>query len=137
VDLRFSFDQPPIEQYWHLYMGTGWNDEYRLSPEAIARALANSWYSVSAYDGDQLVGYGRILTDGVMHAMIYDLIVAPDYQGRGIGSSILDRLVRKCSETGIYDVQLFCARGKTEFYEKHGFVSRPDDAPGMEFRPVQ
>ena len=85
------------------------------------------------------MGYGRILSDGVMHAMIYDRIVAPDYRGRGIGASILDRLVQECRDAGIYDVRLFCARGKREFYEKRGFVSRADDAPppGGEFRAVQ
>jgi hypothetical protein len=34
------------------------------------------------------------------------------------------------------DIQLFCAQGKGEFYRRHGFVSRPMDAPGMQFKPA-
>lgn len=135
MNLQFTSALPAIDSYWKLYEGTGWNEDYRLSPGAVAEALAGSWYAVSAYDGERLVGFGRVLTDGVMHSMIYDLIVAPDCQGQGIGSRILDMLVQKCRNTGIYDIQLFCARGKRAFYEKRGFASRPEDAPGMEYHP--
>ncbi len=69
--------------------------------------------------------------------MIYDLIVAPDYQRQGIGGEILDRLVKRCQEVHIREIQLFCARGKHEFYEQHGFEARPDDAPGMQYRRAE
>ena len=38
----------------------------------------------------------------------------------------------ECRRHGIVDVQLFCADGARPFYERLGFVTRPDDAPGME-----
>jgi GNAT superfamily N-acetyltransferase len=136
MNSRFTADLPPIEKYWKLYESTGWNEDYRLSPESVAEAIARSWYAVSAYDGDRLVGFGRVLTDGVMHSMIYDLIVAPDCQGQGIGTRILEMLVEKCRNAGIHDIQLFCARGKRAFYEKRGLVSRPEEAPGMEYHPA-
>lgn len=80
-----------------------------------------------------MVGFGRIVTDGVLHAMIYDMIVDPAFQGQGVGTKILCMLVRWCNEAHIRDIQLFCARGKRAFYEKNGFVSRSDDAPGMQY----
>ena len=46
---------------------------------------------------------------------------------------VLQELVEKCLELGIHDIQLFCAKGKAGFYEKHGFVVRRADAPGMEY----
>ena len=69
--------------------------------------------------------------------MIYDLIVRPDYQMRGIGGRILERLVDQCLRLGVRDIQLFCARGKRAFYEKRGFAARPDDAPGMQYQREQ
>ncbi len=89
---------------------------------------------VSAFDDDRLVGFGRVVTDHVMHAMIFDMIILPEYQGRGIGTMILNRLVERCLALGIRDIQLFCARGKIGFYEKNGFEARADDAPGMQLR---
>jgi GNAT superfamily N-acetyltransferase len=65
--------------------------------------------------------------------MIYELIVLPEYQGQGIGGKILEKLVRKCREDGVRDIQLFCVRGKRDFYEKRGFTVRFNDAPGMQY----
>jgi GNAT superfamily N-acetyltransferase len=125
---------PDKDEYFALFETTGWNASYRLTPEDLERANQNSWLVVSAYDGSKLVGFGRVLTDHVMHAMIFDMIVLPDYQGRGIGTMILNRMVERCLELGVGDIQLFCARGKMAFYEKNGFEPRPGDAPGMQFR---
>ncbi|HTP11421.1 MAG TPA: GNAT family N-acetyltransferase [Anaerolineae bacterium] len=133
MPLRYQTYPPTPDQYFALYETTGWNDEYHLTPHDLARALVNSWYTVSAYDGDRLVGFGRLVSDSI-HAMIYDLIVAPDHQRQGIGGEILDRLVKHCQAAHIQDIQLFCATGKREFYERHGFIVRPDDAPGMQYR---
>jgi len=88
---------------------------------------------LGAYDGEQLVGFGRLVSDGILHAMIYELIVLPQYQGQGIGGEILGMLVEKSREAGVRDIQLFSARGKRDFYEKRGFRARPDDAPGMQY----
>jgi ribosomal protein S18 acetylase RimI-like enzyme len=132
--LRFEPESPTAERYWGLFQTTGWNAEYHATPQELVTALAHSWYCLAVYDGESLVGVGRIVTDQVLHAMIYDLIVDPDYQHQGLGSQILDRLVARCREANIRDIQLFCARGKQAFYEKHGFVVRPTDAPGMQYR---
>jgi GNAT superfamily N-acetyltransferase len=133
--LTYSDKRPSTGQFWNLYLTTGWNDEYGLAPEDIEEALSASRFTVSAYDDGALVGFGRVVTDGVMHAMVYDLIVAPDRQGCGIGGAILSMLVARCRHAQIPDIQLFCARGKRGFYERRGFVARPEEAPGMEYRP--
>jgi GNAT superfamily N-acetyltransferase len=128
---------PPPEQFSQLFQTTGWNDEYQLSPAELGRSLESSWYAVAAYDGERLVGFGRMVSEGVMYAMIHDMIVAPGFQGQGLGTRILDMLVSRCLEANIRAIQLFSARGKREFYEQHGFVVRPADAPGMQYRREQ
>jgi predicted N-acetyltransferase YhbS len=70
---------------------------------------------------------------GIMHAMIYELIVAPSHQRIGIGTTILKALIQKCVVSGIRDILLFCAQGKSEFYQKRGFVVRAEDALDMEY----
>jgi ribosomal protein S18 acetylase RimI-like enzyme len=134
MPLRYQTYPPTPAQYFALFETTGWNAEAQLTPHNLAKALINSWHMVSAYDeGGHLIGFGRIVTDSI-HAMIYDLIVAPDHQRQGIGGEILDRLVKHCQEAHIRDIQLFCAKGNRAFYERHGFEARPDDAPGMQYR---
>jgi len=137
MNILFQTKPPPKELYHSLFETTSWNREYQATAEDLARAIANSQFVVAAYDNENLVGFGRVLTDGVLYAMIYELIVHPDYQGKGIGTQILQRLVQWCNELHIRDIQLFCARGKRSFYELNGFVARPEDAPGMQFRRPQ
>jgi GNAT superfamily N-acetyltransferase len=126
---------PDPESFFTLFETTGWNQGYGLDQDALFQALPASWAAVSAYDGDRLVGFGRVLSDGVLHALIVELIVLPAYQGQGIGGRLLQWLVDRCRAHGIRDIQLFCARGKVGFYERFGFVRRPDDAPGMGWKP--
>jgi GNAT superfamily N-acetyltransferase len=105
-----------------------------MDEKQLYEAITHSWYMVSAYHDDVLVGFGRIISDGVLHALIIDVIVLPEYQLNGIGRAIMNRLVDECRTSNIKDIQLFCAKGKTVFYEKLGFSRRPDDAPGMEVK---
>jgi len=133
MTIEYRNSLPSKEEFVALFDTTGWNMEYNLSPEELIRAISNSWFTVSAYDADTLVGFGRIVSDGVLHAMIYDLITDPSYQNHGIGTEILARLVAKATINGIRDIQLFCARGKRSFYENRHFKVRSDDAPGMEY----
>ena len=130
----FKETLPDIKEYWNLFQTTGWNQEYNFSIQDLANAIQNSWYSMSIYDSDKLIGFGRVIADGVHHALIVDLIIHPDYQNKGLGSRLLDMLVSKCKKNKIRDIQLFSAKDKYAFYEKFGFEKRPDNAPGMQLR---
>jgi len=125
---------PDKEELFKLFLTTGWNEKYKLESSDMYLAVKNSWYFFSAYDKEKMVGFGRVICDGVVHALILDLIVLPEYQKQGIGQEILDNLVKKCNDQNIRDIQLFSAKGYTAFYEKRGFIKRPDDGPGMEIK---
>ena len=134
LSVTFVAGPPPADAFVDLFESTGWNAEYRLTRAQIAAVLPRSWCVLSAWDGARLVGVGRVGADLPRHAMIYDMIVPADRRGEGIGGRILDLLVARCREAGVRDIQLLCARGRRRFYERHGFVARHDDGPGMEWR---
>lgn len=131
--ITYQTSAPNQADFYCLFETTGWNRDYHVTPDDLATAVANSQYMVAAYDGLKLIGFGRVVTDGVLHAMLYDMIVHPDYQGHGIGTTILAMQVKWCKEAHIRDIQLFCARGKSSFYGKAGFNPRPPNAPGMSY----
>lgn len=122
---------PDADAYMDLFETTGWNKVYKATAAELETALGRSWYCVAAYDSGSLVGFGRVLSDGVLYAMIYDVIVRPTHQHRGIGTAIVTRLVDKCVSEGLRAVQLFAAKNTAPFYHRHGFVERSPDAPGM------
>ena len=122
-----------INEYWDLFNTTGWNNEYKFTAADLKKAIGNSWYVLSAFDSDKLIGFGRVIADGVHHALIVDIIVHPQYQNKGVGTLLLEKLVKKCKEENIRDIQLFAAADKYGFYEKHGFERRPHNAPGMQY----
>jgi GNAT superfamily N-acetyltransferase len=133
MSVHFETELATMDGFYALFESAGWNAEYQLSCQQLAEAIRNSWYLVAAYEGERLVGIGRVVSDGVLHAMVYDLITDPEFQRQGIGSEILTRLIRECRNSGICDIQLFCAQGKRPFYERRGFRARAEDAPGMEY----
>ena len=71
----------------------------------LTKAIQNSWYSTSLYDSNKLIGFGRVIADGVHHALIVDLIIHPDYQNMGLGSRLLDRLICRCKENQIRGIK--------------------------------
>src|SRR5574341_679881 len=82
--------------------------------------LAHTDVAISAWDDDRLVGFGRVLTDYVYRASIWDVIVHPDYQGQDIGTGIVERILH---HPDLKQVELFwlCTRDKQAFYERLGF----------------
>ncbi len=132
MDIVLTASLPTQQEYFELFETTGWNGDYNLTSEELYNSIQNSSYCISAYDDDKLVGFGRMLSDGVAHAVLFDVIVLPEIQGNGIGKRITNKLLEVCKSNEIRDIQLFCAKGKIGFYEKFGFKKRPDDSPGME-----
>ncbi len=134
MNINYTTSLPDKDQYFKLFESTGWNKNYNLNQDQVFETLLNSWYTISAYQDNKLLGFGRIISDGIMHALILDMIILPGYQNKGIGSSIINKLKEKCFSNKIRDIQLFSAKEKAGFYLKHGFTVRPENAPGMEIK---
>ena len=90
----------------------------KREPEKFEIVFRNSSIKVFAFHGTKLVGAGRALSDGLWRAVIYDVAVLPDYQGKEIGSKIIRHLTRTAN---VDLVMLFAAPGKEIFYERFGF----------------
>ncbi|TYR81535.1 GNAT family N-acetyltransferase [Priestia megaterium] len=117
----FYTDEIPLpDKLFTLYDEVKWNDFLQLSKGQVHEAIVQSWYVVSAYDREQLIGTGRIISDGIINAYLCGVVVHPDYQCRGIGREIIHKLVHKSRESNLH-IQLFCTEDMVCFYEKLGF----------------
>ena len=140
--IRFSEDRLSVAEYLSLRESVGWK---KLTERQAELALENCIYCISAYDDtlDQpggsrkLIGMGRIVGDGAVICYIQDLIVLPEYHGRGVGSMLIKQLKRYVESLSADGEEmmlaLMCAKGREGFYEKMGFTARPTEnlGPGM------
>jgi ribosomal protein S18 acetylase RimI-like enzyme len=88
------------------------------APEVHARAFEASHTTVFVYDDGKLVGFGRAISDGAYQAAVYDCAVLPEYQGKRIGSIIMENLMKRVEGCNII---LYASPGKEGFYQKQGF----------------
>ena len=84
----------------------------------IEMAFRNSQYVVSAYDEDELIGFARVVTDQILFATIWNMIVKTEYQKRGIGKLMVQRCLKKFPKCHFF---LFASDKVVNFYRKSGF----------------
>ena len=96
--------------------------------EISKKALENTMYSVSIYDDEKIIGYGRLIGDNIFFIYIHDIMVLPEYQHQKIGTKIMNKLLERISqikqENPYVRVYLGASKGKEKFYEKFGFITR-------------
>jgi GNAT superfamily N-acetyltransferase len=88
------------------------------APEVHRRAFEASHTTVFVYLADRLIGFGRALSDGEYQAAVYDCAVVPDHQGKGVGATVMKRILERISHCNVI---LYATPGKEGFYETTGF----------------
>ncbi|WHZ27193.1 MAG: GNAT family N-acetyltransferase [Nitrospira sp.] len=117
----YSHNEPPdASQLLRLFQQAPWAKGRSL--DDAKEMLCHTDLTLCAWDGDRLIGFGRVLTDFIYRATIWDVIVDQAYQKQGIGTEIVRRIL---NHTRLKKVELFwlCTR-RPGFYEKLGFSSK-------------
>ena len=127
-----AVDSVKPEAVVDLYMDAGWWEE-GWSEDVIPAMVKNSFKFVGLFAGNELVGMGRALSDGVSDAYIQDIVVRTDYRGQGWGQKIVAFLVKELRKAGVDWIGLIGAPGTKDFYEKLGFAPMPNFVP-MKFQ---
>lgn len=118
-----SKDQISFNEINILTESVGWGNEFHQTEEKWRHVLATSTYIAYIRENGRLIGFGRILEDGIM-CMFYDICVHPDYQGKNIGTLLMNYLINKIKDKEYISIGLFTWEGNktaSEFYKKFGF----------------
>jgi len=118
-----------LEFLWvHDHSGVDWDELsalYRIAPlgeklpKDLETVFSASRFKCFVYSNGRLIGAGRALADGADCSYIADVAVHPEYQGRGLGRQIIQKLV--ALSQGHKKIILYAAAGKEGFYRKLGF----------------
>jgi GNAT superfamily N-acetyltransferase len=119
--VTYSHNEPPDpSQLLELFHQAPWAKSRSIGD--VKEMLRHTDLTLCAWDGDRLIGFGRVLTDFTYRATIWDVIVDRPYQGQGVGTEIVRRIL---DHPRLTQVELFwlCTR-RPGFYEKLGFSSK-------------
>lgn len=107
-----------------LYRFTHWGRSRSL--DQIARMLQGSDLCFSVRCDDRLIAFCRILTDFVFRGSIWDILVHPDHQGKGIGSKLMHYAL---DHPAVKDIPIITSYSSdlVPFLRRHGF----DDVEGL------
>ncbi len=87
-------------------------------PDLHKKAFENSQVTIFVYHDNQMIGFGRAISDGAYQAAIYDVAVDPDFQKKGLGNTILENIMDRLPECNMI---MYASPGKEGFYLKNGF----------------
>jgi ribosomal protein S18 acetylase RimI-like enzyme len=119
-----KYNELTAEEFISLWQ-TVWGEGPSL--EQTRLAMEHTLFRISVFDGDKIVAMARMIGDMGLDYYIKDVIVRPEYQGRGIGRMLITELLKFINDNGVSGTEIFvelCAMpDKIPFYEKFGFDS--------------
>ena len=122
-NLRFrKVKSAPVQAIVALYRDAGWWKESRHARKIIPAMIRGSDCFLVAETGKgEIVGMGRVLSDGASDGYIQDVVVRSDFQSKGVGKEIMSRLVRHCKERGLEWIGVISCSRTRNFYFRLGF----------------
>jgi GNAT superfamily N-acetyltransferase len=113
----------------HAYLSRSFWAE-GIPKDTVAKAMANS-LCFGLFDGDDQVGFARVVTDRATFAYLCDVYVLESHRRRGLGKWLIQTVVAHSDLQGLRRFQLV-TRDAHGLYSRHGF-----DAPANPDRHME
>lgn len=133
----FSTDRDiDLYELEELCNAVGWS---RRPLRKVKKAIQHSFLVVSMWQirGNQrrLIGFARATSDHAFNATLWDVVVHPDFQNKGLGKALMRFIIKKLRSDDISNITLFADPHVVEFYRNLGFISDPEGIKGMFWYP--
>jgi ribosomal protein S18 acetylase RimI-like enzyme len=114
----------------------GWS---RRPLRKVRKALQHSFLVVSMWEvkGNKrrLIGFARATSDHAFNATIWDVVVHPQFQSKGLGKALMKFIIKKLRSQDISNITLFADPQVVDFYNRLGFLLDPEGIKGMFWYP--
>jgi ribosomal protein S18 acetylase RimI-like enzyme len=105
----------------------------------VKKAIEHSFLIVSMWEikGERkrLIGFARATSDHAFNATIWDVVVDPAFQSKGLGKALMKYTIKKLRSEDISNITLFADPQVVNFYRKLGFILDPEGIKGMFWYP--
>jgi ribosomal protein S18 acetylase RimI-like enzyme len=133
----FSTDRDlDLYELEELCNAVGWA---RRPIRKVRKAIEHSYLVVTMWEqrGNRrrLIGFSRATSDHAFNATIWDVVVHPSFQGRGLGKELMQQMIKKLRNEDISNVTLFADPQVVDFYKGLGFMPDPEGIKGMFWYP--
>ena len=112
-------EKVPADLLSSLRESVGWN---RMEKE-LSNPNLTSYCHIAAYEENELIGFIDCVSNGVTDAYIQDLMVKPEYQGKGIGTKLMNMMIDYLKDNHIYMISVLFDESLKSFYERFGFYT--------------
>ena len=130
MDIKYK-NQISVADFNYLRKTVGWHE---IEENQALTGIQNSAFIISAVHDNKTVGLTRVVGDGGYVMIIVDVIVLPEYQGKGIGKTMMQKAIEyiknSLQEGQFVFVNLMSAKGRESFYSQFGFEMRPNEKFG-------
>jgi aralkylamine N-acetyltransferase len=114
----------------------GWS---RRPIRKVKKAIEHSFVVVTMWElrGNyrRLIGFSRATSDHAFNATVWDVVVHPDFQSKGLGKSLMQSIIQELRREDISNITLFADPQVVKFYQGLGFRPDPEGIKGMFWYP--
>lgn len=109
------------DEIWQLYTQVGWT-AYTENMAALERGYKNSLLVLAAYENEELLGIVRVVGDGATIILVQDILVYPQKQRQGIGTSLIKAVLERYADVRQIQLVTDNTPKTVAFYQSLGFV---------------
>ncbi|WP_370583858.1 GNAT family N-acetyltransferase [Oxynema sp. CENA135] len=133
----FSTDRDlDLYELEELCDAVGWS---RRPLRKVKKAIQYSFLVVTMWEvrgkRRRLIGFSRATSDHAFNATIWDVVVHPSFQGKGLGKALMNYTIKKLRYEDISNITLFADPHVVDFYRMLGFMPDPEGIKGMFWYP--
>ena len=136
-DLTFTdrLEERHVHELHALYQNEWWTRGRTLDETRRVVEHSDLVFAFLDETDGHLVAFARVITDRVFKALVFDVIVAPERRGDGLGPRLLDRILTHPVLTDVKHLELYCLPELVPFYEQLGFSTELGGVRLMRRRP--
>lgn len=135
MKIIYQFTDQQIKELHQLYQQEWWTNTRTLK-QTISVVNGSQICIGLVNEQNQLCGFARVLTDYTFKALIFDVIVAKEARGKGLGDKLISLIKDHPELAQIKSFELYCLPDMFAFYQQHGFSTDIGDMKLMRLTNV-